>query len=64
MSKQTFHYLVSGTFFLIAAAHLLRVVYKWEAIIADVTIPVWFSWGVVVLAGYLGYLSYSFGKKL
>ncbi len=64
MSKQTFYYVVSGVFFLVAFAHLMRAVYGWEAVIGGVAIPVSFSWGAVLLAGYLGYRSYSFGKKL
>ena len=64
MSKQTFYYVVSGVFFLVAIMHLLRAVNGWEAVIGGVVIPVWFSWVAVALAGYLGYRSYSFGKKL
>lgn len=64
MSKQTFYYVVSGIFLLVAVAHLLRAFYGWEAVIAGIAIPVSFSWGAVLLAGYLAYRSYSFGKKL
>lgn len=64
MSKQTFYYAVAGVFFIVAVAHLMRIAYGWEAVIGGVVIPVSLSWGAVVLAGYLGYRSYSFGKKL
>jgi hypothetical protein len=64
MNKQTFYYVVSGVFFLIAIAHLMRGIYEWEAVIAGIIIPVWVSWAAVLIAGYLGYRSYSYGKKL
>lgn len=39
-----------------ASSHLLRAVYVWEAVIAGVAMPVWFSWGAVAVTGYLSYL--------
>lgn len=64
MSKQTFYYLVSGVFLLVAVAHLMRAFYGWEAIVGGIAIPVSFSWVAVALAGYLGYRSYGYGKKM
>jgi len=64
MNKQSFYYVVSGVFFIVAVAHLMRAVYGWEATIAGAVVPVSFSWVAVAVAGYLGYRSYSYGKKM
>jgi len=64
MSKQTYYYIVSGVFLLVAAMHLVRVLNGWEAIIAGAVIPMWVSWAAVGLAGYLAVRGFQFGKKL
>lgn len=63
MDRKTYYLTVSGIFFIIAALHLARVIYSWEAVIGGVTIPLWFSWIGAVLAGYLGVRGWQFAKK-
>lgn len=40
-------------FALIAVAHMLRLVLSWEVIVAGFAIPVWWSFGGIVVAGGL-----------
>jgi len=64
MSKQTYFYAVSGFFLVAGALHLIRAVSGWEVTIADVSIPVWLSWVVVFLAGFLFYQGIQHGRKM
>jgi hypothetical protein len=45
-----------GLFALIAAAHLLRLVFSWEVVVAGFAIPVWWSGGGIVVAGGLAFM--------
>lgn len=55
MDQKTFS-LVAGIIFLaVAVMHLSRILMGWEAVIAGWQVPMWVSWGGVVVAGYLGY---------
>jgi len=40
-------------FALVAVAHLLRLFYGWEVVVAGVVIPMWVSWLGLVVAGGL-----------
>lgn len=54
--KQNTYNIATGIILLfIAFLHLLRLVYGWDAIIADWSVPKWISWGALVIAGYLAY---------
>lgn len=53
MNRKTYYTTVAVIFFIIAALHLLRAIKGWEAVIGGVSVPVWFSWVAVALAGYL-----------
>lgn len=47
---------VSGTIFLIVGAvHFLRIINSWEANIGTWAVPMWLSWVVLLLLGYLAY---------
>jgi hypothetical protein len=48
------YFVVSGTIFgLVAAAHLVRVVYQVPVHVGDWAFPMWASWGGFVVAGAL-----------
>ena len=64
MNKQTYYYVVSGVFSLVAVLHLTRVLNGWEGMVAGVIIPVWVSGIAVVVTGYLAVRGYQFGKKM
>ena len=40
-------------FALVAVAHLLRLFYGWEVVVAGAVIPMWVSWLGLVVAGGL-----------
>jgi len=64
MTKQTYYYVVSGVFAVVALFHFARALSGWEAIIGGVIIPVWVSWAGFALAGYLSIRGYQFGKRM
>jgi len=48
---------LAGTIFLIVAlAHALRLVFKWEVIVAGWLVPMWVSAVALVIAAYLAYV--------
>ncbi|MCR4279475.1 MAG: hypothetical protein NUV78_01920 [Candidatus Zambryskibacteria bacterium] len=50
----------AGTIFLIVAVmHFLRVINSWEANIGTWAVPMWLSWVVFLLLGYLAYQGLS-----
>lgn len=63
MNKKTYYFSVSVVFTIVAAAHLARIVYGWEAILGGVVIPMWASWAAVLIAGYLAVRGWQFAKK-
>jgi len=48
--------LAIAIFILIAAVHLLRLVYGWEATLNGVVVPMWVSVLGLLIAGALAYL--------
>ena len=64
MTKQTYYYVVSGVFAVVALFQLARALGSWEAIIGGGIIPVWGSWAGFALAGYLSIRGYQFGKRM
>lgn len=64
MKKQSFYYIVSGVFFLIAVFHLARVMNEWKAVMGGVEIPMWVSWAAVIIAGYLCLRAFQYGRDL
>ena len=55
MKTKTFFKVAGIIFLLIASLHLLRAVLGWDILINSVVIPMWVSWVVVVIAGFLAY---------
>ncbi|MBI4135153.1 hypothetical protein HY477_00230 [Candidatus Uhrbacteria bacterium] len=62
MSTRTYFQATGTIFGLIAALHLLRLVFGWEAQIGSIAVPMWVSVIAVILAGYLFYQSFRLGK--
>ena len=55
-------FLASGVIFLaIFVLHGLRVIFGWEANIADLEIPAWASWIALIVSGYLSFNALSLG---
>ncbi len=60
MKSQTFARAAGVVFLVIGLFHLARIFYGWSAVINGWTVPVWFSWVVVIVAAYLA----SQGRQL
>jgi hypothetical protein len=64
MSKQTYYYIVSAVFVVVGVLHLVRIFNDWDAVLAGVDIPMWVSWAAVIIAGYLAFRGFQFGRRL
>jgi hypothetical protein len=60
MSEKTFVAIAAVIFGIVALLHLLRLVMGWSIVIENWTVPMWFSWIGLVVAGALSY----FGTRL
>ena len=63
MSRKTFTSLAGVIFLLVAAVHLLRLVFRWEVILAGWQVPLWISAVGFVLSAFLAYEGFRFSKK-
>ncbi len=62
MSQKTY-YVVSGVLFaVIAVLHVLRFVFRWEAVIGGLSIPFWVSGFAILIFGYLAYTAFKLTK--
>ncbi len=55
MSKNTFQSIAAVIFLIVAIAHVLRLAFKWEVIVAGWQVPMWLSAVAAVIAAYLAY---------
>ena len=55
MSAKTFLRIAGVIFLLVAVVHLLRLVFKWEVVLAGWSAPLWLSAVAFVIAAYLAY---------
>ena len=55
MSEKTFATIATVIFGLVALLHLLRIAMSWSITIETWTVPMWFSWIGLVVAGVLSY---------
>lgn len=62
MDKNKSLLLASVIFGAVALAHLLRAVLGWQVSIGNFDIPVYFSYIVFIVAGFLSFVMYDVGK--
>ncbi|MGH7766351.1 MAG: hypothetical protein ACREQP_02760 [Candidatus Binatia bacterium] len=55
MSREAYLKTAGAIFLLIAALHLLRLVFGWDAVFAGWVVPHWASVVALVVSGYLAY---------
>ena len=58
MQQKTYNTITAVLFLIIAALHLLRIVFGWPAQIGGWSIPVWVSWLALVATGVLAALGF------
>jgi hypothetical protein len=56
LNKNTFPPLAGAIFLIVAVAHALRLVFKWEVVVAGWLVPMWVSAVALVIATYLAYV--------
>jgi len=52
MSQKTFTLTAGVIFALVAVLHLLRLLFRWQAVIGGWHVPLWVSWVGVAVAGF------------
>jgi hypothetical protein len=63
MDKNKSLLLASAVFGTVAFLHLIRSVMNWPVSIATWNVPVWLSYIVVIVAGYLSWHMHNAGKN-
>ena len=59
MDKNKYLLIASVIFGVIGVLHLLRAIFSWKANIGNFNVPLYFSYIVVVVAGYLSWHMYK-----
>ena len=62
MSKKTFPLLAGAIFLIVAVAHVLRLILRWEVVVAGWRVPMWVSVAAFVIAAYLAYEGFRMRK--
>ena len=63
MSKNTFTLLAGAIFLIVAVAHALRLIFKWEVVIGGWQVPMWLSAVALVIAAYLAYEGFRISQS-
>jgi len=63
MTQKTFSLTAGVIFSLIAAGHLLRVIFGWKVTVDGGMIPIWVSWLALFIAAYLAYEGFRLSKR-
>lgn len=58
MTQRTFAKVASSFFAVIAVLHGLRITFRWEAVIAGWSVPLWVNGLALLVAGYLAYAGF------
>jgi hypothetical protein len=63
MSKNTFPQLAAAIFLIVAVAHALRLIFKWEVLIGGWQVPMWASAVAIFIAAYLAYEGFRISQS-
>jgi hypothetical protein len=58
LDQRTYNAITAVLFLIIAALHLLRIIFGWPAQIGGWSIPLWVSWLAIAAAGVLACLGF------
>jgi TRAP-type C4-dicarboxylate transport system permease small subunit len=58
VDQKTYNTIAASLFLIVAAAHLLRIIFGWPVQIGGVGIPMWLSWLALVVTGALAYFGF------
>ena len=63
MNQKLFNQIVGTIFAILTVLHFLRLIYHWNALIADRPVPLGASVVACIVAGYLAFQGFRLGKK-
>ena len=63
MDKNQSLLIASVIFGIIALLHLLRSIFSWQLVIGNFNVPLYFSYIIVIVFGYLAWHIYGESKK-
>jgi phosphoglycerol transferase MdoB-like AlkP superfamily enzyme len=63
MSRKAYLKTAGSIFLLLAAFHLLRLVFGWEAVFEGWVVPHWVSVVALVVSGYLAYEGFKLSRS-
>lgn len=55
MNKNTYKKTAGIVFSVVAVVHAFRILYNWDVVIGGWMMPMWLSWVVVVLIGWMAW---------
>ena len=58
MEQKTYNTLTAALFAVVAALHLLRIIFGWSAQIGGLDIPLWASWLALAVTAALAYFGF------
>jgi hypothetical protein len=59
LTGKTYATVTAAIFLIVAAVHLLRIVFGWEVRIGGLDVPQWVSWAGFVVAAALAYFGFT-----
>jgi len=62
MTQRAFNQVAGMIFLAVAVLHLLRLVFRWEAVIGGWMVPGWVSIVALIVAGYLAWVGFTLRK--
>lgn len=63
MRQKAFNTMTGVVFVVIAVLHLIRLVFRWDAVIGGWELPMWVSALALVLSGYLALAAFQLRKS-
>jgi hypothetical protein len=63
LSKNTFPQLAAAIFLIVAVAHGLRLIFKWEVLIGGWQVPMWASAVAILISAYLAYEGFRISQS-
>lgn len=64
MNERVFDLTAAVVFLLIAAGHLLRVVFDMPFVVYDISVPMWASIAAVIILGFLSYEGFHLARRI
>ena len=63
LDKKQFLTLAAVIFGIVALLHLLRSIFSWSLVVENFSVPLYFSYVVVIILSYLSWQMYNLSKK-